>query len=88
MNPQIQTPVAPAMNPMMESILPTKASEMPRTNLSTIQITDEQKDIIDQAYALRPGNDEDRMTKGEFLQLISLEYIHKHGGTQTIDQMV
>jgi hypothetical protein len=80
MNPT-QTNIAQP-NPILESLQPTNPSDMPRTHLTTIQITDTQKEVIDRAYAIRPGANQTPMTKGDFLELIATEYLQRHGGIQ------
>lgn len=46
-----------------------------RTNLSTFQVTDEQKEVIDQAFAVFQDSGNDNLNKGDFLQMLALQYL-------------
>ena len=49
-----------------------------RDHLTSIQINDEQKRVIDQAYQIFSNSSNDGMTKGEFLTLVAVDYIKKN----------
>lgn len=66
------------MNPQ-EPFIPLVGAKKPRVrardNLSTIQITDEQKESIDQAYNMFKDKEGSQVNKGEFLQLLALDFL-------------
>lgn len=55
-----------------------------RTNLSTVQMNDEQKDVIDRAYSLFVDVAQAKMSKGAFLSALCLSFLQ--GKTQIHNQ--
>jgi hypothetical protein len=49
-----------------------------RDNLTTIQITDDQKGVIDQAYQIFHNGNAQHLTKGQFLTLVAMDYIRNN----------
>lgn len=53
-----------------------------RTHLTSFQLDKEQKQTIDQAYQLFNGQNEQFVSKGEFVEGLALDYIKRFGGKQ------
>lgn len=57
-----------------------------RNNLTSIQIDDNQKQAIDQAYKLFVDSGAEGLTKGDFLEAISLAYIKAKGNPESLER--
>lgn len=67
---------------IMQSLQP-KAPVDSRSGLTTIQITDTQKESIDQAYSMY-ANEQNKVTKGEFLEILAHKYMSENGRHRSV----
>lgn len=74
----IAYPVQALRKPMVVPI--TGKKKRVRTNLSTIQITDQQKQVIDQAYKTELASGQEAPTKGDFLAQLAMEHLQRLRG--------